>query len=631
MSFELLPTTNAGERFVRIAEQHAADCAQRAEQHDRDGSFPFENFMDMQKSGFMAAPVPAEYGGLGVESLLDLMVGMSRLGRGDGSTAIAANMHTAGAAVVVRMMRRAEAGGDGKLVPFLQGLLRKVGAGEVVMCFPTTEAGTDLMSPNTEAVAGLTAAYELREAGNRVTVLEARNRPGGRVHTLRDFKDGLYAEAGAVWILNNHEHVLNYLKLFDVAVDAFVPADVDVFYHVKGMSLPAMQVHKSLDSLGLRADEGAMGLGKLFARYLGPALQRVEGVDSIHRLDEFDQVTLADFLRRQGASEDAITLLKLGTADTLGDGADEISAAYFLRDVALARGKTVTYAVRGGSDLLPQAFASRLKDDIIFGAAVRKIQQNGKGVLITIERDGTRAVVEADYTICALPFSVLKTIIVDPPFSPVKQKAIDELPYTSVTRTYLQTRKRYWKTHGLPKVVLTDLPIKSVRDATMNQPGDRGILESFIAGHEARKVAAMTNEERLKHLVSQTETLFPGIREHLEAQTQFSWDGEPWSLGAYMWFRPGQLASLVDTAASPEGRVYFAGDHTSFWPAWMQGAVQSGTRVALEVSRARSQIVPEVNFNSKVHHLVRSTVGEIVGVLVTEQYFLVLSKRGVAR
>lgn len=153
MSFELLPTTSAGERFVRLAEQHAADFSGRAEKHDREASFPFENFKELQKSGFMAAPAPVECGGLGVDSLYDLMVGMSRLARGDASTAIAANMHTAGTAVVVRLMKRAGASGDGKLVDFLQGLLRKVGAGEVVMCFPTTEAGTDLMNPMTEAVA----------------------------------------------------------------------------------------------------------------------------------------------------------------------------------------------------------------------------------------------------------------------------------------------------------------------------------------------------------------------------------------------------------------------------------------------------------------------------------------------
>jgi len=152
MKFDLLPTTDAGRRFVDLAEQHATDFAARAEQHDREGSFPFENFAELQNSGFMAAPVPPEYGGLGVDCLFDMMVGMSRLARGDASTAIAANMHTAGAAVIVRLMNRSEAAGEKKAVAFLRELLHKVGAGEVVMCFPTTEPGTDLASPMTEAI-----------------------------------------------------------------------------------------------------------------------------------------------------------------------------------------------------------------------------------------------------------------------------------------------------------------------------------------------------------------------------------------------------------------------------------------------------------------------------------------------
>jgi alkylation response protein AidB-like acyl-CoA dehydrogenase len=150
MNFELAAITEPGARFVELAEEHAAVFATRAAEHDRDGTFPFENFEDLRRSGFMAGAVPPEYGGLGVESLHDLMVGMSRLGRGDASTAIAANMHIAGGAVVVRMMRRSRLAGDCNTVRVLEDLMARIGAGELVMCFPTTEPGTDLTSPMTE-------------------------------------------------------------------------------------------------------------------------------------------------------------------------------------------------------------------------------------------------------------------------------------------------------------------------------------------------------------------------------------------------------------------------------------------------------------------------------------------------
>jgi alkylation response protein AidB-like acyl-CoA dehydrogenase len=149
--FDLQPTTEAGRRFVALAEAHAAEFAKRADSHDRDSSFPFENFHDMQQSGFMAGPIPRDYGGLGVDSLADIMIGLSRIGRGDGSTAIAANMHIAGAAVIVRLTRRSLANADTATVDVLEHLLREVGANRLIMCFPSTEPGTDLVSPFTEA------------------------------------------------------------------------------------------------------------------------------------------------------------------------------------------------------------------------------------------------------------------------------------------------------------------------------------------------------------------------------------------------------------------------------------------------------------------------------------------------
>lgn len=90
---ELQPITEPGRAFVELCEKHAIDFADRAAEHDRDGTFPFENMDEMRASGLTSAVLPAEHGGLGLTSIHDLTVGISRLGRGDGSTAIAINMH----------------------------------------------------------------------------------------------------------------------------------------------------------------------------------------------------------------------------------------------------------------------------------------------------------------------------------------------------------------------------------------------------------------------------------------------------------------------------------------------------------------------------------------------------------
>ena len=151
MDFELKPVTEPGRRMVELAEEHAADFATRAEQHDRENSFPFENIEAMQKSGLMAATVPEEFGGLGVESVHDIALAIGRLGRGDGSTAIATNMHIFGAWLVTRVWKRAKAQNNTQAAGANEGLLRQIGAGKMVTCILATEPGTDLRHPLTEA------------------------------------------------------------------------------------------------------------------------------------------------------------------------------------------------------------------------------------------------------------------------------------------------------------------------------------------------------------------------------------------------------------------------------------------------------------------------------------------------
>jgi alkylation response protein AidB-like acyl-CoA dehydrogenase len=150
MNSELQATTEAGRKFVSLAEEHAADFATRADQHDREASFPHENIAALQESGFLAGPIPAEFGGMGVNTLHDISVGMSRLGRGCASTAIAANMHIAAAWEMSRIWRWREQAAPG-MAEAVEGLMKGIAAKQIIACGANTEAGTDLSSPMTEA------------------------------------------------------------------------------------------------------------------------------------------------------------------------------------------------------------------------------------------------------------------------------------------------------------------------------------------------------------------------------------------------------------------------------------------------------------------------------------------------
>jgi alkylation response protein AidB-like acyl-CoA dehydrogenase len=192
MEGELQPRTEPGKRFVALAEEHAADFATRAEQHDREGSFPHENVKAMQESGFLGAPAPVDYGGMGLESIYDTMIGMSRLARGDASTAIAANMHLASAAIMARIVRNPGASAPGT-VAAADGFLKAVGAKQLLTCVPATEFGTDIASPMTEAVLQEDGSYLLNGRKSFGTMSLAAQILFSTARVKRD--DGTYARA----------------------------------------------------------------------------------------------------------------------------------------------------------------------------------------------------------------------------------------------------------------------------------------------------------------------------------------------------------------------------------------------------------------------------------------------------
>ena len=149
MDFAIRPATEAGHAFVELCEKHASDFATRADQHDREASFPFENIAALRESGVMNAGLPVELGGFGLQSTQDMVAGLNRLGRGDGSTAIAANMHIGTIAFMHRLWAEAVERGDSEFADRTYGLLQALSG--ITVCIGGTEAGTSIGYPLTEA------------------------------------------------------------------------------------------------------------------------------------------------------------------------------------------------------------------------------------------------------------------------------------------------------------------------------------------------------------------------------------------------------------------------------------------------------------------------------------------------
>ena len=438
-------------------------------------------------------------------------------------------------------------------------------------------------------IAGLVAAFELMRSGHDVTVLEARMRPGGRVHTIRDeFSDGLYAEAGAYDFSDAYTLLQHYIRLFNLPVEEGGAAEKtvsanDVFY-LQGKRFVVAPGTPPDWPYRLSAEERRLGLQGLWDKYVVAAAGQIKdplAPDWPHAsAHELDAVTVNQFLRKHGASDAVISLLRM---TFLGEDFDDVSA---LQDMVwqkfLERGKTWT-KLRGGNDQLPKAFAQRLGNRMRYGAAVRRVMQDKDKVRLSVSRAGLTEQVEADRVILAIPFSVLRNVELDDSFSVQKRMVISKLRYVPITRVYLQSRTRFWTNQKLSGYANTDLPTRTIADFTETQPGTRAIIGTETSGPNARIAGAMQPEERVRWGLENASKVFPEMAENFEGGTSIAWEAEPWSLGASAYFGPGEMTTMFPHVASVEGRVHFAGEHTSELFI-MEGAAQSGVRAAREIA-----------------------------------------------
>ena len=348
-------------------------------------------------------------------------------------------------------------------------------------------------------LAGLVAAYELTKLGHEVTVLEARTRPGGRVHTLREpFSDGLFAEEGAARIPENHDLTHKYVKEFALPLEPFYPSELHA----------------------LRFDRG--------------------GREEVP-IDGFTDAMTRNYSEELGGNP------------------------------------TRWQKIKGGTDMLPKAFAEHLGNKIRYGSPVVKIEQDEKQARVVFLNAGKHQTMTADNVLCTIPFSVLRNVELAG-LSSQKREIIKNTRYDAVARVYLQTRSRVWEDKGLNGFAFTAGAVE-VWQPTWNQPGPRGILMTYARPGEAERITKLKENERIATTLKQLDEMFGGLSQSFERGATKCWTEDEWSRGAWAFVGFANFGAAI----APEGRLHFAGEHLSEWPSWMQGALSSGLRAVKEI------------------------------------------------
>ena len=416
-------------------------------------------------------------------------------------------------------------------------------------------------------------------------------RPGGRVRTLRaPFADGLYAEAGAARIPDNHAWTLAYVETFGLPLTPFYPPGAspstgdgggDTITVIKSARVRAKgrdPADVAAMPVTLTAAERALGLDGLFGKALGEAVHHATeraGTWPPASIAELDRLTLRQLVAKQGLSPDVYEALGLTAFETT-------SALDAVTLMASGHGSQRPSKIVGGNDKLPEAFAAKLGDRIRYGARVVRLEQDRAAAHVSFVQGGSTHRLSAAAIVCAIPLPLLRQVEIAPALPASTRRAIDETPYGSLSRVTLQVRRRYWQDDGLSGFASTDMP-GEIWHPTFDQPGRRGLLQVYMQGPSSQRVSPMSEEARVAFAVEQVERAFPGIREHVEGAYSQCWDTDPWARGATRLMNVGQVTALHPHIGRADGRLHFAGEHTSLWFAWMNGALESGVRAAREV------------------------------------------------
>ena len=428
-------------------------------------------------------------------------------------------------------------------------------------------------------LAGLVAAYRLREAGKRVIVIEARAVPGGRVRTVRDFAGGLYGELGAARIADTHNYALHWVNELGLSLTPFQPMGEATVLSVNGMRARSDD-NEAIARLTekLNPDERGLTPPQLLVKYITglPEELAQPGFDPhAPRWADIDRMSWAQWLRSLGASEGALQLM------TLGGHSSPLSALYLLRQIMLHRDSGGYLKIEGGFDQIARRLASRVPD-IRYNCALVRLDRSGP-IRATVRSEGREEIITADRVVLTLPFSVLRHIRVDPPFSPEKTQIVGNLGYYQGTRFLLQTRTRFWQAAKLSGGARTDGPA-DIWDMGFGLPGAAGLLSATTGGPEVEaKLRPLSGEDRSAYGKSLAQAAFPEIQSQVDKVLVHRWVDEPEARGAFSVFYPGQMSRWTRTISRPEGRVHFAGEHTAAHSGWIEGALWSADQVSQEI------------------------------------------------
>ncbi|RKT54759.1 flavin monoamine oxidase family protein [Saccharothrix australiensis] len=458
-------------------------------------------------------------------------------------------------------------------------------------------------------IAGLATAYELGKAGYDCVVLEAGERAGGRVWTVRggdrardldghvqtaNFAEGRYFNAGAARIAQSMI-TLDYCRELGIAIEPFAGQNANAhLYDEKVSDRPTTMRAVKADVFGHLSEllAKATDRGALDGELTGDDKERLLGF-----LEHFGDIGGEDdgFAYRGGSRRGYSVLPGAGTEEGKVLGPPEALSRVFSRGLDRVfdfeldfEYAMMMFQVVGGTDRIPSALASAVgARRIRYGCEVRSIRNREDGVEVDYREPGGAVRVErGDYCVAALPPHVLARL--DHNLGPAVTAALATPVANPVGKLGLEYGRRWWeqdlRLYG--GITRTDLDIHQIWFPSSGLHSDGGVVVGYYnIDSLTEPYDRMAPDDRLRRALDQGARIYGDVyRRDVRSSFSVAWSRVPHIGGGWVTW-PSEDSPEYRLLTRPAGRVHFAGDWLSHWISWQDGAFLSARKAVTEIHR----------------------------------------------
>jgi monoamine oxidase len=441
-------------------------------------------------------------------------------------------------------------------------------------------------------LAGLTAAYRLKQAGYAAQVYEAADRTGGRCWTIRGaFADGQIAEHGGELIDQGHTEMRQLVQELGLNLDNLLAAEpngTEDAYYFDRQVYPVAQATTDLKGIWqqIHSDVSAASYPTLYTS----STQRGRELDNMSIAQYIDTYVPGGRASKLGQLLDVAYNIEYGAETSVQSALNMLYLLAFSGqgNLRIFGPSNEKYHVVGGNDQVPALLTQALGSQVTLGSELIAIKLNADGTYaLTFKQASRTRTVTADEVVLALPFSILRSSVdwSKAGFSPVKARAINELGMGTNSKLHVQFTDRHW--YGLDNNGNTyaDTGYQNTWEVTRAQPGTSGILVDYTGGTIGASFGSGTPTSRAQQFLTQIEPVLPGISAKFNGRATIDfWTAYPWTKGSYSYWKVGQYQAFAGAERERSGNCHFAGEHTSIdFQGYLNGGVESGERAADEI------------------------------------------------